>query len=60
LTLWPVDAIRQALPEGWELRESNGQRTLLLRDETIAVIDYPDHKAWGGKVILENLRYRSN
>ncbi|MBV8624801.1 MAG: DUF3261 domain-containing protein [Herbaspirillum sp.] len=58
LTLWPVDAIRQALPEGWELRESNGQRTLLLRDETIAVIDYPDHKAWGGKVILENLRYR--
>lgn len=58
LTLWPVDAIRQALPEGWELRESNGQRTLLLRDETIAVIDYPDRKAWGGKVILENLRYR--
>lgn len=58
LTLWPADAIRQALPAGWELRESEGQRTLLLGGETIAVIDYPDRKAWGGTVILTNLRYR--
>ncbi|MCP1574214.1 hypothetical protein J2S30_002593 [Herbaspirillum rubrisubalbicans] len=57
LTLWPVSALRQALPEGWELREAEGQRTLLLHGETIAVIDYPDRKPWGGKVILNNLRY---
>lgn len=58
LTLWPAAAIRAALPSGWELRESDGQRTLLLHGETIAVIDYPDRKAWGGTVILNNLRYR--
>ncbi|MCA1324658.1 DUF3261 domain-containing protein [Herbaspirillum sp. alder98] len=58
LTLWPVDSIRAALPAGWELRESEGQRTLLQGGETIAVIDYPDRKAWGGRVILTNLRYR--
>ncbi|MDR9837407.1 DUF3261 domain-containing protein [Herbaspirillum huttiense] len=57
LTLWPADAIRQALPEGWELREAQAQRTLLLHGETIAVIDYPDQRRWGGKVILNNLRY---
>ncbi|QBP76936.1 DUF3261 domain-containing protein [Herbaspirillum huttiense] len=57
LTLWPADAIRQALPEGWELREARAQRTLLLHGETIAVIDYPDQRRWGGKVILNNLRY---
>lgn len=58
LTLWPVAAIRAALPAGWELRETDGQRTLLLDGETIAVIDYPDRKTWGGRVILSNLRYR--
>lgn len=58
LTLWPADAIKKALPAGWELRESEGQRTLLLDGETIVVIDYPDRKPWGGKVILTNLRYR--
>lgn len=58
LTLWPAKAIKDALPAGWELRETEAQRTLLLHGETIAVIDYPDRKAWGGKVILTNLRYR--
>jgi hypothetical protein len=57
LTLWPADSIRAALPAGWELRESEGQRTLLQGGEPIAVIDYPDRKAWGGRVILTNLRY---
>ncbi|MET3433669.1 hypothetical protein ABIC71_003174 [Herbaspirillum seropedicae] len=57
LTLWPADAIRQALPEGWELREAQAQRTLLLHGEKIAVIDYPDQRRWGGTVILNNLRY---
>lgn len=57
LTLWPAEAIRQALPEGWELREAQAQRTLLLHGETMTVIDYADQRRWGGKVILTNLRY---
>jgi hypothetical protein len=57
LTLWPAAALRAALPPGWELEENGMQRTLLLNREVIAQIDYPDRKAWGGKVILTNLRY---
>ncbi|ASU39678.1 hypothetical protein hmeg3_16240 [Herbaspirillum sp. meg3] len=57
LTLWPVAAIRAALPAGWALEEKDMQRTLLLNHEVVTQIDYPDRKAWGGKVILTNLRY---
>lgn len=57
LTLWPAAAIRAALPPGWELEENDLQRTLLLDREVIARIDYPDRKAWGGKVVLTNFRY---
>ncbi|MCW5299973.1 DUF3261 domain-containing protein [Herbaspirillum lusitanum] len=57
LTLWPAAALRAALPPGWELEENDMQRTLLLHREVIAQIDYPDRKAWGGKVILTNFRY---
>ena len=39
------------------LDENGRQRTLLLNREVIAQINYPDRKAWGGKVILTNLRY---
>jgi len=58
LTLWPAAALRAALPPGWELEEDGMQRTLFLNREIIAQINYPDRKAWGGKVILTNLRYR--
>lgn len=57
LTLWPVAAIRAALPAGWTLQQKDGNRTLLLHNEPIMQIDYPDHKTWGGTVILTNLRY---
>lgn len=57
LTLWPAAAIRAALPPDWELEENDMHRTLRLNREVIAQIDYPDRKAWGGKVILTNLRY---
>jgi len=57
LTLWPVAAIRAALPAGWELRENEMQRTLLHNQQMITQIDYPDRKAWGGKVVLTNLLY---
>lgn len=57
LTLWPAAAIRTALPEGWTLEENDMRRTLLQDHEVVTQIDYPDRKAWGGKVVLSNLRY---
>jgi len=57
LTLWPVDAIRQALPAGWEIRQQGLRRTLSLQGEPVMVIDYSTALPWGGKIELTNLRY---
>jgi hypothetical protein len=57
LTLWPVDAIRSALPAGWRIEEG-GLRRVLLRDDTpVMVIDYSGQPRWIGKIELSNLRY---
>jgi hypothetical protein len=58
LTLWPADAIRQALPAGWRLEESGRHRTLLLDGAPVMVIDYSGEPRWSGKIELTNLRYR--
>lgn len=58
LTLWPVDAIRAALPPGWQVDEQGRRRTLTLDGATVMVIDYSSDVRWRGTVILENLRYR--
>lgn len=57
LTLWPADAIRQALPEGWRIEENGLQRTLLLDDKAVILIEYSNRTRWNGKVELLNLRY---
>jgi Protein of unknown function (DUF3261) len=57
LTLWPVDAIRSALPPRWRIEESGQRRTLWLDDTPIMVIDYSDQPRWIGKIELSNLRY---
>ena len=57
LTLWPVDAIRSALPAGWRIEESGLRRTLLRLDMPIMVIDYSGQPRWIGKIELSNLRY---
>jgi hypothetical protein len=61
LTLWPADALRAALPAGWNLQdtaEGAGQRrTLSFEGQPVTVIDYPHAQRWGGKVVLDNLRY---
>jgi hypothetical protein len=61
LTLWPAAAIRAALPADWDLQDSvNGagmRRTLSFDGQPITVIDYPGTQRWGGKVVLNNLRY---
>jgi hypothetical protein len=57
LTLWPVDAIRQALPAGWRIEEEGMRRTLSAGDTPVMVIDYSIQPPWSGKVVLTNLRY---
>lgn len=57
LTLWPIDAIARALPDGWSISETGRQRVLRLFDEPIMVIDYSAEPRWIGKIVLTNLRY---
>jgi len=57
LTLWPLEAIRQALPAGWKIEQQGLRRTLLLNDVPVTVINYSNASPWGGKVELTNLRY---
>ena len=58
LTLWPREAIAQALPAGWRIEDSGLRRTLFLHDEAVTVIDYSGMPRWSGTVVLDNLRYR--
>ena len=57
LTLWPAEAIRKALPDGWSIEESGLRRTLLLDGKAVMLIDYSNQSRWSGKVELLNLRY---
>ena len=57
VTLWPLAAIRQALPAGWTIEQQGLQRTLLLQGEPVMVINYSTPTPWDGKVELNNLRY---
>jgi hypothetical protein len=57
LTIWPVDAIRSALPAGWRIEETGLRRTLLIGDVPVMVIDYSGQPRWIGKIELSNLRY---
>lgn len=65
LTLWPAAAIRAALPKDWDLQDSETgnaagtamRRTLSFKQQPVMVIAYPTPQRWGGKVVLNNLRY---
>lgn len=57
LTLWPTEAIRQALPAGWRIEDDGKRRTLWLEDVPVVVIVYPDGRRWGNGVVLTNQRY---
>jgi hypothetical protein len=61
LTLWPAAAIRAALPKDWDLQDdttgANLQRTLSFEGLPIMTIAYSGAQRWGGKVVLNNLRY---
>lgn len=58
LTLWPVEAVAQALPAGWRIAEAGLHRTLYLGDEPIMEIAYSGTPRWSGTVVLDNLRYK--
>lgn len=58
LTLWPVEAVRAALPAGWTVSEQGLQRTLAHEGQPVLVIDYASPVRWQGKVVLRNLRYQ--
>lgn len=58
LTLWPVAAVRAALPAGWAVQEQGLRRTLSLNGETVMVINYSGMPRWSGKLVLDNLRYQ--
>jgi hypothetical protein len=58
LTLWPKDAIANALPAGWTIEDNGLRRTLLMNGTVVTVIDYSTMPRWSGTVVLENLRYQ--
>lgn len=58
LTLWPVDALRRALPSGWRIEENGARRILLLGEVPVTEIDYSGEPRWSGKIVVNNLRYR--
>lgn len=57
LALWPVEAIRQALPAGWSVEEQGLQRTLSSDNVPIMTIAYSGQPRWLGEIKLANLKY---
>ena len=58
LTLWPVESIREALPNGWRIEENGRRRILLWDDNLVTLIYYSDESRWSGEVVLRNVRYQ--
>jgi hypothetical protein len=57
LTLWPVDAIAQALPSGWGIEEQGLVRVLRRDGAVVATITYGGMPRWQGTAVLDNVRY---
>ena len=57
LILWPVDAVRQALPGDWRIEENGRRRILLAGEMPVTVINYSGEPRWNGEIELVNLRY---
>ena len=60
LALWPADAVRDALPAGWTLRDSDNTRVLAKGAEDVTTITYDGSPRWIGTILLDNraLGYR--
>ena len=57
LALWPEAAVRAALPTGYALRDTEGQRVLSTGDEEIATITYDGSPRWIGRVTVNNKQF---
>jgi hypothetical protein len=58
LTIWPLEAIQNALPAGWSIEENGLCRTLSYGESPVIVINYSTPSRWAGIVDLQNFRYR--
>lgn len=54
IALWPADAVRSALPVGWTLKDSEGQRVLSQSDTARTTITYSATPRWSGTITLQN------
>ncbi|MEO7362868.1 MAG: DUF3261 domain-containing protein [Gemmatimonadaceae bacterium] len=57
LALWPVEAVRAALPAGWTLRDSPSERVLSQGDTVRTSISYSATPPWIGNIMLTNKQY---
>ncbi len=57
LALWPIDAIRAALPSGWALADDGTRRTLTNSGREVEVIAYSGTPRWVGRITLRNSEY---
>jgi hypothetical protein len=57
LTLWPVEALRPALPPGWRIEENGTRRILFAGEQPVSDIEYSGAPRWIGKTTVNNLRF---
>ena len=57
LALWPVEVVRAALPEGWALTDTEGNRVLSEADTVRTSISYSSTPRWSGTISLSNRQY---
>ncbi|WP_342381263.1 DUF3261 domain-containing protein [Myxococcus stipitatus] len=55
LVYWPAATVRAALPEGWTLEDSPGQRVLRQGDKEWLSVRYAGQPPWVGRAELVNL-----
>ena len=58
LTLWPIESIREGLPNGWQIEENDRRRGLFWDGELVMLIYYSGEPRWSGQVVLRNMRYQ--
>ena len=58
LALWPIEAVRKGLPEGWAVVEENHlKRKICFNNATIIRIEYSQKERWLGTIKMTDTRY---
>ena len=57
MALWPVGAVRAALPGGWTIVDSDTLRTFWKGAHEIVTISYDAAPHWRSRVTMRNLQY---